>query len=174
MPLYRKNDICWQAREYLARDKPNSALKMLSKKRSVITRQIMACAYGVLEDTNAVLEQWRKIANAKESIETTYADWFYMTEAVMDSAEFWKMIAQCARQNRFIYGVWQMSNSLWDKIIHSPDHRRINSRADLRRCNKRIFLLAQYHIVRINHDLKLANKLLKQYPRWSEIERFCK
>ena len=174
IPLYQNNDIIWQAREYLAQDKPKLVIKLLSKKRSTPARQGTACAYGVLDDTNAALEQWRKIANAKETFEMSYSDWFYMTDTVWNSAELWEIVAQCAKQNRFEYSVWQMSDSLWNKVIQFPSKRKRNSKADLRRCNKLGFLLAQYHIARINRDLKLASKLFKRYPKWLEIETLCK
>ena len=173
-PLYQKNDICWQAREYLAQNEPKSALKLLSKKRSIPARQITACAYGVLDDTDAALEQWSRIASAKGIIEMGFADWFYMTDPVWNHAAFWESIAQCAKQDRFTYGIWPIFDNLYDKVIPFPKHRKRNSKADLKRCNKCNYLLAQYHIARINRNLKLAQKLLRQYPNWKEIEKLCK
>lgn len=173
-PLYQKKDVCWQAREYLAQDKPNSALRLLDKKRSIPALQINACAYGMLNNTGASIEQWHKIASAKGTVEMTYADWFYMTDSVWNNTAFWELIAQCAKQNRFVYGIWYMNPSLWEKVIPFPKHRKTQSNTDLKRCNRRSFLLAQYHITRINHDLKLASKLFKRYPKWLEVEKLYK
>jgi tetratricopeptide (TPR) repeat protein len=174
VPLYRKEDICWQARECLAKDRPNSALKLLIKKKTVPARQIMACAYGMLDDTNAAIEQWRKIAKVKDFIEIRYADWFYMADAVWNHAAFWEAIEKCSKENRFTYGIWYCCDSLWEKVIPFPAHRKRGSKLDLKRCNKRSFLLAQYHIARINRDSKLACKLFKQYPDWTDVEALCR
>jgi len=173
-PLYQKKDIYWQAREYLAVDKPKSALKLLDKKRSIPALLIKAQAYGILDDTNAAITQWYKIRCSKSMIELAYADWFYMTDAVWDNFAFWEVIASCAKENRFSHGVWPISDSLWNKVIPSPKNRNTNSKADIVRCNKRHSLLAQYHIARINRDCELAQKLLKRYPKWLEIEKLCK
>lgn len=171
-PLYQKKDICWQAREYLAQDKPNSTLGLLDKKRSIPALKIKACAYGVLNDTGAAIKQWRKIANAKGTVEMTYADWFYMTDSVWNSSAFWELIAQCAKQNRFTtFSTLYMNPSLWEKVI---PFRKRNSKAEFERWNKRIFLQGQYHIARINHDLNLASKLFKRYPEWLEVEKLYK
>ncbi len=173
-PLYGKNDRNWQARELLAQDKPAAALKLLDKKRSVQALQIKACAYGMLNDTEATLEQWRRIADGKEKIEVADADWFFMTDAVWNHADFWGIIAACAKQNRFSYGIWWMLDSLYNTVVPFPAHRRRNSKADLKRCNKRDFLEAQYHIARIRRDVKLAGRLAKQYPKWKEIKALYK
>jgi tetratricopeptide (TPR) repeat protein len=170
-PLYRKGDVCWQAREYLAQDKPKSVLKLLEKRHFIPALQIKACACGILNDTNAILEQWSKIADAKETIEVTYADWFYMPDAIPNSSKFWEKIAHCAKQNRFTYSIWPTLDSLYGIVVPFPSRRKRITKADLKRCNKCSFLLAQYHIARINRDLKLAGKLHRQYPKWPEIEK---
>ncbi|MEN6308808.1 MAG: tetratricopeptide repeat protein [Anaerohalosphaeraceae bacterium] len=168
--LFSKNDQNWQARELLAQDNPAGALKLLDKKRSVQAMQIKACAYGILNDTEAALEQWRRIAGGKEKIEVAYADWFFMTDAVWNHAKFWEKIAICARQNRFAYGIWYMFDSLYDTGVIFPAKQRRNSKADLMRCNECNYLEAQYHIARIRRDVKLAGRLAKQYPKWKEIK----
>jgi tetratricopeptide (TPR) repeat protein len=173
-PLYRKKDICWHAREHLAQGKPTAALNVLRNKYTIDALRIKACAYGILDDKDAVLEQWSKIADAKELIEVTFSDWFYLIDVVRNSSEFWETISHCAKQNRFTYGCWYMFDSLYNSVVLFPSHRKRNSKADLKRCNKCNYLLAQYHIARIMRDLKLAGRLLKQYPKWIEIKTLHK
>ena len=170
-PLYKKDDTCWRARELLARDKPAAALRLLKNKRSIPARQIMACAYGMLNDTDGIIEQWQRIANARGMFETAWADWFYIGDCVWDSAIFWEILADCAKQNRFNYGVWPTTDSLWKTVIPYPPSGRIprKSEAGRLRCNKRRFLTAQYHIARINRDSNLAEGLSRRYTNWPEI-----
>lgn len=170
-PLYDKEDVYWQAREYLAQDNPKSALKLLANKRNIPARHIRACAYAVLNDKDAVIEQWNKISRVKNKIEVTFSDWFYMTDAVWDNSVFWEIVASCAKEDRFAYGVWPISNDVYEYVVRFPKRRKRNSVADLSRCNKCNYLLAQYHIARINRDLKLAQQLFHKYPQWMEIEK---
>ena len=112
-----------------------------------------------------------RIARAEGRIETHYADWFYIEDFVWDSADFWEIIAHCARLNRFNHGVWAIMDSLWKVVIPYPKSGRVprKSEADRLRCNKRIFLTAQHHIAHINRDGDLARKLSRRYPDWPEI-----
>lgn len=134
-------------------------------------RQIIACACGMFNDTDGIIEQWQRIAKARGLIETGYADWFYIENCVRDSAIFWEIIADCARQNRFNHGVWPMIDNLWETVIPQPENTRPlqESKADKLRHNKRCFLTAQYHIARINHDSNLAQKLSCSYTNWTEV-----
>ncbi|MHC4744213.1 MAG: hypothetical protein ACYS8Z_20030 [Planctomycetota bacterium] len=169
-PLYDKNDICWRAREYLAQDKPGTAMRLLSNRRSVPARQVTACAHGVMDDSDGILDQWQRIANAKGSIEMGYADWFYIQDCVWDNAAFWGIIERCARRNRFNYGVWSLFPSLYSTVIKEPPNSRTpQGKAGKLRCNKRILLMSQYRIAHINRDSKLARKLSNRYPNWPEI-----
>lgn len=172
--LYDEKDTCWKAREFLAADRPNSALKLLAKKRSIAALQIKACAYGILNNTEAFLEQWHKIAKSKKNIEMGYVDWFYMTDSIWNSEPFWKIFASCAKENRFIYGVWSTFDSLYDAIVPLKTNGNRKCKADIRRCNRRIFLLTQYHIAQINCDYKLAEKLFRKYPKFKEVAQLCK
>ncbi|MBL7187785.1 MAG: tetratricopeptide repeat protein [Phycisphaerae bacterium] len=170
-PLYKNGDTYWQARELLAREKPAPALQLLKNKRSIPARQIIACACGMLNDTDGIIEQWQRIANAAGRIEMGYADWFYIEDCVWDNVVFWEILADCTRQKRFNYGVWPTMDSLWKTVIPDPPSGRIprKSEADRLRCNKRCFLTAQYHIARIKRDCHLAHKLGRRYPNWPEI-----
>jgi tetratricopeptide (TPR) repeat protein len=172
-PLYKKGDTCWRARELLARDRPAAVLRLLKNKRSIPARQITACACGMLNDTDGIIEQWQRIAKARGMIETGYADWFYIEDCVWDNAIFWEIIADCARQNRFNHGVWPMIDSLWETVIPQPANVRSfqKSKADRLRYNKRCFMTAQYHIARINRDSNLAQKLSRRYTNWTEIRK---
>jgi tetratricopeptide (TPR) repeat protein len=169
--LYKRGDLCWRARELLARDRPAAVLRLLKNKRSIPARQIIACACGMLNDTDGIVEQWQRIAKARGMIETGYADWFYIEDCVWGSAIFWEIIADCARQNRFNHGVWPMIDSLWETVIPQPENARPlqKGKADKIRHNKRCFLMTQYHIARINRDSKLAQKLFRIYTNWVEI-----
>ena len=113
----------------------------------------------------------KAIAKATGRIEMEWADWFYIEDCVWDSALFWEIVADCARQNRFNHGVWPMIDSLWETVIPRPAHVRPlqESKADRLRHNKRCFLVAQYHIARINRDSNLAQKLSRRYTNWAEI-----
>ncbi|MHC4146207.1 MAG: tetratricopeptide repeat protein [Planctomycetota bacterium] len=170
-PLYKKGDICWQARELLARDKPAEALRLLKNKRSILARQVIACAHGMLNEPDGIIEQWQRIAKARAMIELEYIDWFYIGDCIWDDASFWKILAICAKQNRFNDGVWPMFRSLYEIVVPHPPHRRNiqKNKADKLRCNKHIFLMTQYHIARINRDSNLARKLCDRYPNWPEV-----
>jgi tetratricopeptide (TPR) repeat protein len=172
-PLYRKGDTCWRARELLAWDRPAAVLRLLKNKRSIPARQIIACACGMLNDTDGIIGQWQLIAKARGMIETRYTDWFYIEDCVWDKAIFWEIIADCARQNRFNHGVWPMIDSLWETVIPQPGNARSlqESKADKLRHNKRCFLTAQYHIARINCDSNLTQKLSRRYTNWMEIRK---
>jgi tetratricopeptide (TPR) repeat protein len=169
--LYKKGDTCWRARELLAKDRPAVVLRLLRNKRSISARQIIACACGMLNDIDGIIEQWQRIAKARGMIETGYADWFYIKDCVWDSAIFWEIITDCARQNRFNHGVWPMIDSLWETVIPQPENARPlqESKEDKLRHNKRCLLTAQYHIARINRDPNLAQKLSRHYTKWTEI-----
>ena len=169
--IYEENDVCWQARERLAQDKPKLALRLLNHKRTMLARQIMANAYAVLNDFDNVLEQWQKIANGKGIIEMRHADWFYLTECVWDSIEFWELLASCVQQKRFDYSIWPMFKSL-EQVIPHPSRRRRSS-ADRSRCLKRVYLLTQFHVARLKHDYALANKMALRYPKWPEIQKLA-
>jgi tetratricopeptide (TPR) repeat protein len=169
--IYEENDVCWQAREKLAQDKPKLALRLLKHKRTMLARQIMANAYAMLDDLDSVLEQWQKIANGQSMIEMRHADWFYLYECVWDSVEFWELLASCAQQKRFDYSIWPMFESL-EQVIPHPLRRRRSS-ADRSRCLRRVYLLTQYHVARLKHDHALANKLTLQYPKWPEIQNLA-
>ncbi len=168
--LYKKGDICWQAREFIAQDKPESAIKLLKGKRSIEAYKTMSRAHSVLEQGSEAVEQWQKIAKLTSKIEMTYADWFYMTDTVWNSVDFWQAITVCSKQNRFKYSMWP-ENSITDHIVDNVVNRKFYSKADLKRCNKNYFLIAQYHIARISKDVKLISKLLKQYPNWKEVRK---
>lgn len=170
-PFYKPNDILWQARECLAQSKPRQALKLLAKRTRVKARQIRACAYGMLNDAQAIAAEWSGIASVKGTIEKTYADCFYTHAIVQDNVCFWQNIVRCARQNRFVCGSWPIFESLYDAIF--PKHRKPNSKADTARANKCTLLLAQYHIARIEQDKKLASRLAKRYPQWKEINQLA-
>ncbi len=168
-PLYAKDDLYWQARERLAQDKPNLVLNLLASKRTVEARQIMACAYGMLNDPRSAIEQWRKIAKGNGCIQMWYTDWFYMADSVWENAAFWEIIAQCAKGNRFLHSVWPIFKELNESIAASINQTK-NPKTHLILSNRYNLLLAQYHIARINHDAKLAQKLFKRYPNWPDIE----
>jgi tetratricopeptide (TPR) repeat protein len=170
-PLYEKRDTCWQARECLARDKPAAAQRLLKNKRAIPARQIIACVYGMLNKPDGIIDQWQRIAKARGMIELGYADWFYIEDCVWDNANFWEIIADCAKQNHFDHGVWRIIDSLYEIVIPQPDNVRPfqKSKADMLRCNKRVFLMAQYHIARVSRDANIARKLCDRYPNWPEI-----
>ena len=169
--LYEKNDICWQAREMLAQDKPEIALRLLKHKRTILAYQIIANAYAMLDYLEGVLEQWRIITKSRGMIEMRFADWFYIEDCVWDSLEFWELLAYCARQKRFDYSIWPMFKSL-DKVIPHPLKRR-RSNADRSRCLQRVYLLTQYHVARLSHDYSFANKLAQRFPKWPEIQKLA-
>lgn len=168
-PFFKKDDLCWKAREYLAVNKPKAALRVLKNKRSISTRQTMAQAYGLLGDIEGIVDQWQHIGKAKGMIEMTYADWFYIDDHVENNAEFWEIIAGCARANRFKYSVWSIFNSLYETVVKFPTQRKSN-KADITRCNKCVFLMAQYNIAFIRRDRALAEKVFARYPNWPEME----
>ena len=170
-PLYEKGDVCWQAREWLAREEPAAALRLLKNKRTIPARQIIACAHAMLNEPDGIIEQWQRIAKAQGMIEVGYADWFYIEDCVWDNAAFWEILAKCAKQNRFNHGVWPIIDSLWETVIPQPPNVRLSqkSKADKLRWNKRFFLTAQYHIARINRDSDLAQKLCDRYRNWPEV-----
>lgn len=170
-PLYEKGDTCWQAREWLAKNKPAAAVRLLKNKRAIPARQIIACAHGMLDEPEGIIEQWQRIAKAAGRIELGYADWFYIEDCVWDNAIFWEILADCAGQNRFDHGVWPIIESLYETVIPQPPNTRPlqKSKADRLRCNKRYFLTAQYHIARINRDSKLARKVYDRYHNWPEL-----
>jgi len=170
-PFYENTDIYWQAREKLAQDKPKSVLRLINKKRTTKARQLKACAYAAMGDSQGCLDQWGQIANLKGSIEMTYGDWFYIEDYVWNGSAFWEIMLSCAKQNRFDSGVMPYFESIWNECRQDPGKIDIfnESKAQRIRRNKRMALLSQYHISRTNRDLKLAEKLLKRHPNWPEF-----
>lgn len=170
-PFYEKTDIYWQAREKLAQDKPKAALRLLKKKRTIKAKLIKACAYAAMGETEKYFDQWHQVVNLKSPIQMTYEDWFYMEDSVWNGSAFWEIMLSCSKQNRFDSSVMPCFESLWDldtKKSNSADPFN-ESKAQRSRRNKSHALLAQYHIVRTNRDLKLATKLANRYPNWPEI-----
>lgn len=173
--LYEETDVCWQAREAIARSQPKAALRLLKNKRTIQALQIKACAYAVLEGQANYLDQWQKIEKAKGMIEMYYADWFYIEDRLLKKSAIWEIFLNCAKQNRFkTWDHWPMWNSLYESIIKHPQTfslRFSKSKAAVSRHNKRIVLQTQYEIARTNKDLNLAKKLSARYPQWPEINK---
>jgi hypothetical protein len=144
------------ARESLARHKPKKALSELGRMRKLSARLWRAAAYSVSEDVDAALNEWKHLQNLDERIYLGFSDWFYLSEEMYDSSQFWqclKALLPCLDHSVFPY-----HDSLSDRFP--------GARGALRRRK----LYVEYHVVRTTQDLMKGRRLLKQYPYWIELK----
>ena len=163
-PLYRAGDALWDARELLAKDRPDRALSLLRRKRRVKARKLRAAAHGALGCGDGVLSEWRGIARSSGPIEMEYTDWFYLPDTIWDLQEFWQLLAGC--RGRFTYGIWFMHDDL--PTLQSPSDGRSTPKVTPAQSRARIKLHIEYHLARTGHDGDLARSLARRYPAWSE------
>lgn len=148
-PLYQQDDICWQARELLAREKPKQALKLLQSNSTIDALKTKTCILLIMNENTAALDQFSKLTKTTGLIEFTHFDWFYSTGFIWKSVEYWETIAKLAKANRFNYSIMPSDDNLKDQILDCIAKRKLYSKADLKRLNKYYHAIVQAKIQKI-------------------------
>ena len=166
--LFTKNDKGWKIDEMLAQGKFTKVLHELSNPKKVKDHQRRARAYGGINQKDDFIAEWNRISEMNGPIEWRPADGFFMPYAVWNTSEFWYVLRKS--KGRFIHGTWPQHDSLWEFVIRSPEKRRIDSKEDIKRLQKRILLFINYQIARTSKNTELSKQLAKAHPNWPEAK----
>ncbi len=163
-PVYIKGDIYWEASELLAAWRPDDVLELLDpkRKRSVNARRFRAMAHGVRGDLERVLAEWAGIGRARDPIELSLEDFFYLSDAVWDAPEFWKILRSSVDRLSDL-GLLPLG-LLRDLPALGP--RSGASLRERRRTNRHKVII-DYHIHRINGDIERLRALSARFPSWA-------
>jgi len=154
-PLYKAADWKWAANELLAQNKPKKALQVLLKRKSVKAAQLRARAYGILNDQEDQLDEWKKIEKLKSLIEFDYADWFFLCEKNFESVEFWKVL-HSLRKRISEGGIFIHHDSLYENYYQQLGSKRLRNE------------IIGYQIAKFSKNAINLKRLSKKYPKWLE------
>jgi tetratricopeptide (TPR) repeat protein len=165
---YHEGDKIWQANELLARGRAKEALREVAGLRRMSAKLVRARAFGLLEDIQATLSQWQKIANARDSVALEYADWYYLPTELYDDSRFWKALTAIgSRLEDGAYPVEAMPDGPLGKVLRGPVDPRSSSkaaRAHRLRCRR---LWIRMELAISCEDVKALEKMAQKYPGWS-------
>jgi len=151
--LYAAGDHLWEAGEALAARRYAAALAQLGRRRAIRAYQLRACVYGARGATAEVVEQWSRIARARDEVSFCFADWFYALQGpVADSSELWRLMLWKIRTKLGV-GSFCFPPSLWDIDVPTT---------------KRFELYARYQLARCEGDSDALLALARTYPSWRE------
>jgi tetratricopeptide (TPR) repeat protein len=170
-PFDKPGDWKWQARELIGAGRFREAITFVRRHRGVLAHQYLACCYGGLRETVAVVREWQIIAALSGPIALEHIDWFYAGDAAYDRAEFWQALLDCG--NRFwhkdvgqSYGIWIMLSNPFEGICVTADEW--NNRKDRKWIETKRRLHCQLNLARTQCDSILASKLARRFPKWRE------
>lgn len=108
--LYTEGDRIWQADEHLARREPEAALSELGDGDDIDTILARARCLGALRKDSDCIAEWRRLPATRGTIDIDYRDWFFLPEALYESAELWSIMKQI--HPRFGSGAFPAYDSL--------------------------------------------------------------
>ena len=152
-PLYKAGDWKWEVNELLAQTKAKKALQILLKKRSLKAALLRARAYGVLDEAENQLNEWKKIKAMSGPIEFEHGDWFFLMDKNDDSVEFWKILY--ALRKRIQPGIFVGYDSFYMNYPRLGINRR--------NCEAINFIIAK-----LSKNATKLKQLSNKYPKWLE------
>lgn len=155
-PLYKPDDWKWEVNELLAQNKPKKALQALLKKKTLKAALLRARAYGVLNDVDNQLSEWKKIKTLTGLIELEYADWFFLIDKNDESVEFWKILYSIRK--RIQPGIFVVYESFYMNYSQLGITRK-NSEA------------ISFIIAKLSKNTTKLKQLSEKYPKWLEPEQ---
>ena len=155
--FYEKGDIFWQVNELLAENQHEKALDLLKNKQSLEAKLHRARIYGSQDDDTRYLNEWLSIAKGNKQFSFAHADWFFVPEAIWDSAEYWQCLIDVFP--RLNPGVSIYDNSLSDNYYVELKGKKGKE------CQI-LLVMAQFNLYKCKNDVKRMSEMHKQFPKW--------
>ena len=153
-PFVPPSREAWLLSEQLAKEDFKAVVKTvtaLDQPDSTLLQRL-AQAQAALEQYDAYVRTWQRIAQQNDAIAITYADWFYLPAAVADRPDFWTVWQQLTPrvESLELTQHWSLEEAYGDRL----------SAAELMR------LVVVYHHAVCTHNSAGLHALQQQYPNW--------
>ena len=158
-PLYKAGDWKWEVNELLAQTKPKKALQILLKRKSLKAALLRARAYGVLNEADHQLSEWKKLKTITGPIALEYGDWFFLMDKNDDSVEFWKILYTVRK--RIQPGIFVVYDSLYTYYSQLSINRKSSE-------------AISFIIAKLSKNTTKLKQLSKKYPKWLEPKQELK
>ena len=162
--LYTEGDKIWQADERLARREPEAALSELGDGEDAGTALARARCLGALRRDSDCIAEWKRLPATSGSVEIDYRDWFFLPEAIYESAELWSIMKQL--HPRFEGGAFPAHDTL--------TAGRSSTGLDWRGENA---VIIEFNLAYYSKDRTGLEAVARAYPEWTEareaVEEFA-
>ena len=94
-PYLTVDNKAWQWGEWIGQERPQlvlEAAKEVGAEANTEELQRLAQAYAILGEDEDYIATWKRIVELQESLDLSYADWFYLPIGVAKQASFWELL----------------------------------------------------------------------------------
>jgi len=104
-------------------------------------------------------------------VSVEWGEWFYLPPGFWESSRFWRALR--ALTSRYVPCVGVPGPEEVDELVPEPARARYGSQAQLRRTRRRVALVAEWQIARLEQDADRARRLARRYPAWREARELA-
>lgn len=154
----RYDPATWQSKvaDLLADFRPQDAVPLVARRRSLEGLRWKARVYGALDDREKALDVWRQLARWPGPLSLEDADWFYLPRAFESDPRFWEVMVDLSSRP------YEASVLVHDSLSRALPVTGNDA------CRERQRLMCEFHVARTSRNASRMRELSERVPAWTE------